>query len=490
MIIKSLIHKEYFWVYFTAFLFVVLNSLLMALGIYYLPLLPVLFILGWIAFSSLNTFLIVTVFFVPLSIPLSWLTEIKTVDLSLPAEIFLAGILILIFLKYIRGQRLDSRILGHPVSLAIYFYLAWTLITGITSSMPVVSFKYFLARLWFIVAFYFLAAQFFQESENIRKYLWAYIIPFALVIVYVIIRHSSYGLNNQQAAHFVVKPFYNDHTSYGAAIAMIIPVLAGLFQAGFRNLNKIYRILFLFLIVYFIAAILFSYTRAGWVSLFVALSVWILIRLKIRWIFIFAGFMIMVVIAFAYRAEIEMSLTRNKQTSSGNVHEHIQSIANIRNDASNLERLNRWSCAWRMFKEKPVTGWGPGTYMFNYAPFQLTKDKTIISTNAGTRGNAHSEYLGALSESGILGLISFILIILATIFTAIRVYLNTRRRKIRILSLAVLLGLVTYYVHGFLNNFLDSDKLSALFWGFTAILVAMDIYHSGHKDKKIYSPEN
>jgi hypothetical protein len=42
--------------------------------------------------------------------------------------------------------------------------------------------------------------------------------------------------------------------------------------------------------------------------------------------------------------------------------------------------------------------------------------------------------------------------------------------------MSALLGLVTYYIHGTLNDFLDSDKLSVPFWGFTAIIVAVDIY--------------
>jgi putative inorganic carbon (HCO3(-)) transporter len=36
-------------------------------------------------------------------------------------------------------------------------------------------------------------------------------------------------------------------------------------------------------------------------------------------------------------------------------------------------------------------------------------------------------------------------------------------------------GLMTYVVHGALNNFLDTDKISALFWGMTAAVVALDI---------------
>jgi len=65
----------------------------------------------------------------------------------------------------------------------------------------------------------------------------------------------------------------------------------------------------------------------------------------------------------------------------------------------------------------------------------------------------------------------------ATLYTGIRVYFTSRKRSIRIFSMAVLVGLISYYLHGMLNNFLDTDKISALFWGFTAMLVAMDIYH-------------
>ena len=43
-----------------------------------------------------------------------------------------------------------ARILNHPVTYAILFYLFWILVTSVTSSMPLVSFKFLLARIWFI----------------------------------------------------------------------------------------------------------------------------------------------------------------------------------------------------------------------------------------------------------------------------------------------------------------------------------------------------
>ena len=83
----------------------------------------------------------------------------------------------------------------------------------------------------------------------------------------------------------------------------------------------------------------------------------------------------------------------------------MESFSNVSSDASNLERLNRWSCAWAMFQERPLWGWGPGTYQFEYAPFQTSDLRTIISTNNADLGNAHSEYLGPLAEQGVVGLV-------------------------------------------------------------------------------------
>ena len=486
-----LLRKEninYYLVYLVGFLFVLLNSILIYFQKFYLPLVPVLLLVAWVAFSRLDRIIYLIVFFVPLSIPLSEFMESISFDLYLPTEPLLAGVMLLYFLKYLHKDKIDIRILRHPVTLAIYFNLAWICITSITSTMPLVSFKFLVARIWFIISFYLLLAQIFQDPKHIRQYLWTYIIPFSMVIVYVLIRHSAYGLNSQIASHWVVRPFYNDHTAYGAALALLIPALIGLYFS-YRKMNHLHRILFILLLVFFGAATLFSYARAAWVSLAAVFGIWVIVKLRIRFHFVVAGFILLFALVFSLRTEIFMKLEQNNQTSSGEFTEHVQSITNVKNDASNLERLNRWNSALRMWKEKPVFGWGPGTYMFQYAPFQVSHEKTSISTNAGNRGNAHSEYLGPLSESGVLGMLSTILIFLTTIFTGFRVYLTSKKRKVRAISLGIMLGLITYYIHGVLNNFLDTDKLSVLVWGYTAVLVALDVYKGKGWGKKEVSEE-
>ena len=178
---------------------------------------------------------------------------------------------------------------------------------------------------------------------------------------------------------------------------------------------------------------------------------------------------------FMNQNQIFMFLEKNNQDSSENITEHIQSISNISTDASNLERINRWKSGIRMFKEKPVFGWGPGTDQFFYASYQHPNEKTIISTNAADRGNAHSEYIGALAESGLLGSILFSLLVLIVGVRSVNMFYKTVNEKERILIASTLLGLVTYFIHAFFNNFLDMDKVSVLFWAMISILMVLDL---------------
>jgi len=294
-----------------------------------------------------------------------------------------------------------------------------------------------------------------------------------IVIFYSTYRHLGYGLWDKQAAHFVMDPFYNDHTAYGAAIAMYLPFLFGF------SFTKIYspwiRVFVRVSLGILMMGLILSYARAAWLSMFTVLVVWAIMRLKIRFKHLFVTFIVSLLLIVVFQNQILAYLERNNTESSANLADHLSSMSNISSDASNLERLNRWSCAIRMFKDKPVFGYGPGTYMFQYAPYQLTGDRTIISTNSANGGNAHSEYLGPMAESGFLGPISVLILFAVVIFSGIHAYSRTSDKRLKTLVMGALLGLMTYYIHGTMNNFLDTDKLSVPFWGFTAIIVAIDI---------------
>lgn len=447
-----------------------------------LSILPLFLLIILIAIYSFEKLVFLVAFLAPLSIPLREYMPGIGIDMYLPTEPLLFGLLILFFLKTLYERKFNRDILLHPISLVVYLNLFWILISSITSTMPLVSFKFLLMRIWFVVGLYLLTAKLFSEGKNMEKYVWLYVIGLIIVVFYSTYRHLGYGLWDKQAAHFVVSPFYRDHTSYGAATAIFLPFLV-MFSLNKKYTKHIRWISIAALLIVFLGFIL-SYSRAAWLSIFIAIGVWALIKLKIRFRTLLITFIAVVGLFFAFQTQILMKLEQNSKESSANFSTHISSMSNISSDASNLERINRWSCAIRMFADKPVFGYGPGTYMFKYAPYQLSKDRTIISTNSADGGNAHSEYLGAMAESGVLGLVTYLIIIIMVIYTAINTYTRLNDYRLRSIVLAALIGLITYYIHGFLNNFLDTDKISVPFWGFTAMIVAIDIISKKQKEEE------
>ena len=75
--------------------FVALNSIMLALEISYIPLLPAVLLFLALAIVAADKYLLVIVFFVPVSVPLSRLVEGLSIDMYLPTEPLLAGLLLL-----------------------------------------------------------------------------------------------------------------------------------------------------------------------------------------------------------------------------------------------------------------------------------------------------------------------------------------------------------------------------------------------------------
>lgn len=461
------------FVYVLTALFLVVNFyLVIQKDIYWFFLLPLALIVFYYYMVALDKVLLIITFLTPLAVNISDME--MGLGISLPTEPLMFGVLLVFIANLIFENKYDKQLANHPISYVIYLSLLWMLFTTLTSELPIVSLKYLLSRLWFVIPFFFVATLVFSKIENIRKFLWLYLGAMVIVIGYTLVMHSKYGFE-EDAGHWVMSPFYNDHTAYGAALAMFFPVALGFMF--YPKLSKAARFIAFVVFIILIVAIILSYTRAAWISLIVAAAVFLAVILKIRfyWIAIVAAVVISVLVIF--QQQIIDRLEKNKQDSSANFVEHIQSIYNISSDASNLERINRWQAAIRMFDDRPLVGWGPGTYQFVYAPYQRSKEKTIISTNLGDKGNAHSEYLGPLAEMGFPGMLIFLLLLIVVIYQGLKVY-KYGNREVKFLSMMLTLGLVTYFAHGILNNFLDTDKLSVPFWGFIAGIVALDIYHS------------
>jgi O-antigen ligase len=393
--------------------------------------------------------------------------------LFVPTEPLLFGIMFLLVWMQLKNPFLDKRIWGHPIIWTVGFYVLWILVTSITSAHPVTSLKFLLAKLWFIIPILIFGTYFLKDIVSIERFVWLFLLGMTIVVLFTVFHHASYRFGEKES-HWVMWPFFKDHTIYGAIVALSLPLSIGLFRSKIHT--PLLQAVLIGMIVIIITGLYFSYTRAAWLSVIAALGVWLLIRLRIKFSIIAGITLTLGTLLLISWDRIQMELERNKQEhTTEEFGERLQSATNVSTDASNLERINRWSCAIAMFKERPVMGFGPGTYAFEYARFQEPDNLTIISTNFGDLGNAHSEYLGPLAEMGVLGLLSFLGVVAAIFYSGIRLYLDwpEEDKRHRVLILSMILSLTTYFVHGILNNYLDTDKASIPIWFMSAVFIAL-----------------
>jgi O-antigen ligase len=295
-----------------------------------------------------------------------------------------------------------------------------------------------------------------------------------LVVAFSVYNFSGFQWN-PVTIKGIFRPFYKDHTIFGASSALLSAFW--LFFATKTNYSKL-KILFVFLGIIFLGCVILSFSRAAFLSFVFFGFVWIALQIHIRAKHIVVLALMGIFLIGLYQDKLTLFINSNQNIShdsNSTYLERIESSANITTDISNLERLNRWYSGLKMAKEKPLTGFGPGTYQFIYIPYQnpklmnrlTVKSHWHIPENSG--GTAHSEYVLALSEMGIFGLVSVLLLFGRWFWIALeKAYTHPQRKNI-LIAFAVL---SSYLFHGAFNNFLNTDKFAFLFWGFAAWMVA------------------
>jgi putative inorganic carbon (HCO3(-)) transporter len=418
-------------------------------------------------------FISLCIFLVPISVNID-LTEGS--NMVVPTEL-MTVILALIALGLGVGKPFYiKKILSHPISLILFLDISWLVITSLTSDIAIFSLKRVLARGVFLLVFYLLLSHWFLKKENLFKFFMLYAMGLIVPIIITEIKHAQYSFNPQTVFE-LCKPFFNDHTVYGACIAFIIPfVLIAAVNAKSFGFGKRGAIATWILFVALVFGEFMAYSRAAWLSLLVSFLFFIFLKLRFKFYHFIIILLTVSALLWVYSEPLYVMARDNDNVSNkGEIGEHILSVGNLQTDASNMERVNRWSCAIRMFEDRPITGFGPGTYQFMYGPYQSIYEMTYISTMSGDKGNAHSEPLTCLAESGLPGLVTYVLWVLATIAFGMRAYYRSKDRYYKNIILGVLLGFITFFAHGLVNSFIDQVKMASLVFVCMAVIVSVDV---------------
>ena len=367
--------------------------------------------------------------------------------MSLPEEPLIAALgLGLGWIALKDPKRLGPAIGGSPFLLAGLAWIIWLAVSASLSSMPVVSWKYWVveaAHWWVFAAGFSLFPAFWRQAFSFFS------VSMAGLVVYALVHHSFYHFRADQSL-LAPMPFFPDHTMYGAVVAMVV------FQPV--RFDKWPGPVFLFLML---TGLFFSFSQGAWLSVLVAAAAGLAIRFRAQWRILLPAACALALAGIFFRETI-CEKTRDF----------------LSRDVSFRERLNRYACAFRMARDRPWTGFGPGTYQFQYLPYQRPDEMTRISMTVplaarspdtyGRGGGAHSEYLQALSEAGWPGLILFVLMGAVVFRTLARNYFRAKNNDYQLFILLLMLSLLTFYTHGLLNNILHDGRVAALVWGMAA----------------------
>jgi O-antigen ligase len=132
-----------------------------------------------------------------------------------------------------------------------------------------------------------------------------------------------------------------------------------------------------------------------------------------------------------------------------------------------LERLAHWQTALAMWTDHPLLGVGIGNYSAAYAEYALPLWPVAL-------GHAHNYYLNIAAEAGFLGLLSYLLLVVAALATAWH-----RVRKATGWQWAVALGVLGVLVHLSVHSLFDSLYVHAIYLNIAILLGVTAPYGRG-----------
>ena len=141
-------------------------------------------------------------------------------------------------------------------------------------------------------------------------------------------------------------------------------------------------------------------------------------------------------------------------------------------DVGLMDRTVMWGTAWKMIEARPFCGQGLNTFMANFLDY-------AIGPNNGP-AYAHNCFLQITAETGIPGLVTFLLF-LGALFVTWRTALRKAptpeeaedRAGLRVVLLGLAAGLLAFLVQSLFDTNLYSLRQATLFWSLAGLATGL-----------------
>ena len=431
----------------------------------------------FLAGAVLNPKYIIYLFFAIL--PFSVEIQFGSLGTDLPSEplmLFLMGICLVLFVT--RSHTLAKSFFIHPVSLIFGLHLCWIFFTSLFSTVPLFSFKYFLAKLWYVLPFFYLPLLVMKEESGFKRIFQFLSLGLFLAITYVMLRHAAAGFSFA-SSNVVMRPIFRNHVNYAIMLVAFLPFFWYLIR---RNL-KSFPIIKLGLLLYLLLAIYFSYTRAAQASVLLAIAFyfvirWRLVKLGIGVTLICATMLVMHLSSdngyLDYAPEFSKTVAHKK-------FDNLVEATTKMQDISTVERFYRWIAGAYMVAEKPLLGFGPSTFYTNYDGYTVSSYVTYVSDNPEKSG-MHNNYMMVAVEQGIPGLLIMLLVAFFPLLYAENLYHRMEQGNERMLVLAAATCYFLIDVTILINELIEVDKIGPLYFLSASIIVFFDVKNRATKE--------
>lgn len=440
---------------------------------------PVLVLVSFLGIVDFQKLFFLLLALIPLSTELYLPNGFAT---DFPTEPLMVGLMLVTVLWLLQKlPSLDMSFLRHPLSLFLVLHLCWIFVTMLASEMWMVSLKFFLAKLWYVIVFYVLAHHVFCRRENIRWFFWLVFGSLLLTVAITLIRHAAYDFSFRDV-YRVLHPYQRNHVNYAASIGIFIPfVVFAIFRYAKNTFVRNFLVASLLLLL---VGVYLSYTRAAYVALLIAAGSYVIIRLgwmkylvPLGLALVFGGLIFMV----SDNRFMELAPNYDRTISHEDFDNLIEATYKLE-DISTMERVYRWVAGAYLSVAHPGMGVGPGNFVNFYRSYTLDAFRTYVSVNEEGSG-IHSYYLMTLVEQGIPGLFFLLLLIAGSLIIGERIYHRTADPEQRALIMAALLSLIVIDSFLIINDLLETDKVGPFFFMNLAIMVAADLRSSASLDR-------
>ena len=466
-------------------LFIVFATLLMAgcwlsaaLDSFFPLAIPAFAVLVYVSIVDFKSIFFLLLACIPLSIEFQFPNGFST---DLPTEPLMIGLTFIYWLySFKRGVVLSEGIIWqrggkffqHPITLLLLMHIGWAFITTVNSENFFFSFKYFLAKIWYVVTFYFLAALMLRGEKDYKRFFWCIATPLSIAVLITLFRHSLLNFSFEEVNR-VMFPLFRNHVMYGCIVAIFLPfIVLGL---SWQKRGSLQWWFLAFMVVMFFAAIQLSFTRAAYVAVIAAAAYFFILKYRLTKLLVSCA--IIGIISFVtylvtdnkyldYAPKFERTITHTK-------FDNLLEATTKGEDISTMERVYRWVAGVRMVGDKPYMGFGPNNFFNFYKSYTVSSFKTYVSDN--TDGSTvHCYYLLVAIEQGIPGFIIFLALIFCTLLKAEQVYYKSMPFNKGFL-LATLMSFVIILMLNLINDIIETDKIGSFFFMSLAIITNLDI---------------